>query len=187
MPRHAGNIWSSFPRHRGMSFSAGDLIISVPEEERHRLQRLDSRSGKFYSVNFDLFDMRCSPSQHTLASNGRQQPNVSLSSAAKYHMPPACSTDRTYTVTATKGSSKLEIVWAETFRTPGRYTAHIPINGPEITSLLLTVTTEHGLYSEDTVAVAVATTFYVWIKYFLLLPVVLLCILSLGRVPVLSQ
>lgn len=172
MPRHAGNIWDSFPRHHRRSFSTGDLIISIPEAERQRLQRLESRGDPLIRVNFDLVDLRCSK----LGSHGVWHRDINSRD---------CAGERKYTVTITRGKSNSvrAPLWTGTFQQPGHYQAVIPLQGPDVLTLLIAVTTEHGLYSEDSVSIAISTRFYVWLKYFVLLPVVVFCALSLGRLP----
>lgn len=174
MPRHAGNIWDSFPRYHRRSFSTGDLIISIPENERQRLKRLETRGEEHVTLEFDIFDHRCS-----VVGSG-----TSLRSLHKTH--PDCGHPdlRSYYVTITRGKSNArEPIWSETFDKPGHYKAVLPLQGPETLTLLLSVTTEHGLYSEDSLSIALSTHFYVWMKYFLVLPALLFCVLSLGRLP----
>lgn len=175
MPRHAGNIWDSFPRHHRRSFSTGDLIVSIPEQERQRLQKLESRGNPMITVDFDIMDLRCS----SVGSGG-----VMHSSVLK-NKRDCTNGERSYTVTMTRGKSNTiqEPLWTNVYNAPGHYQAKFPLQGPDTLTLLIAVTTEHGLYSEDSVSMAISTHFYVWLKYFILLPVIAFCLLSLGRLP----
>lgn len=177
MPRHAGNIWDSFPRHHRRSFSTGDLIISIPESERQRLRHLESRGKDFITVDFDIFDIRCSTAGGNIAGSGKKQ---------LHPLHPDCGREdaRSYNVVITRGKSNARApLWSQTYHTPGHYQAKLPLQGPDTVTLLLSVTTEHGLYSEDSVSVALSTHFYVWLKYFVMMPVVAFCALTIGRLP----
>eukprot|EP01033_Poteriospumella_lacustris_P005579 gene5579-3988_t len=126
MPRHAGNVWDSFPRHHRRSFSTGDLIISIPEAERQRLQRLESRGDPLIRVNFDLVDLRCSK----LGSHGVWHRDINSRD---------CAGERKYTVTITRGKSNSvrAPLWTGTFPQPGHYQAVFPLQGPDVLTLLI--------------------------------------------------
>jgi hypothetical protein len=177
MPRHAGNIWDSFPRHHRRSFSTGDLIISIPESERQRLRHLESRGKNYITVDFDIFDNRCSSVGGNVASTGKTRLHT---------IHPDCGREdvRSYNVVITRGKSNArEPLWSQTYYTPGHFQATLPLQGPDTVTLLLSVTTEHGLYSEDSISIALSTHFYVWLKYFVMMPVVAFCLLTVGRLP----
>jgi hypothetical protein len=50
----------------------------------------------------------------------------------------------------------------------------VPLSPPERALLVVGMTTERGEYHEDTVLVEASTKFYVWLKYLVLLPLLLL-------------
>lgn len=82
----------------------------------------------------------------------------------------------TYTIVITKGTNKMEPIFKQEFTSPGRYTVSIPVAPPGEDSLVVGMYTDHGMYFEDHVDVAISTRFYVWVKYLALFPLGLLCV-----------
>lgn len=80
-----------------------------------------------------------------------------------------------YTVQVTKGTNRLEPILKKEFSMPGVYSVKIPVNPPETSVLVVSMIDEHGLYFEDTVFVSLSTKFYVWLKYMVVAPIVILC------------
>ena len=81
-----------------------------------------------------------------------------------------------YEVIVTKGTNRMYPIAKSTFTKPGRYTINIPVSPPEVSTYVIGMTTEHGIYYEDVVTVSINTRFYIWLKYLIIVPVLLLCI-----------
>jgi hypothetical protein len=148
---HPLNTWNSFPKYRHSSVvTHGSLGISVPSLERNNLRYSDIKASNTHQViiSFDIWDTR------PVVNEGTR----------KYH------------VVITKGSNKRTAIGQGEYSKPGRYSLHIDVSPPEAMTLVIGMTTEHGLYYEDTVWISVGTRFYVWMKYLPLLPTILLCI-----------
>ena len=138
-------------------FTHGSIGISVPSIEKQSLRYSDVKSNENFEVAFDIWDSR------------------RLSEVPD---------NRKYTVTITRGTNKLEPLVKEVFYKPGRYTVRLPISPPDSGTFVLGMTTEHGLYFEDTIWVSFSTRFFIWIKFLILIPVALFCIpLLLMRSP----
>jgi len=90
------------------------------------------------------------------------------------------SAKRTYTVTVSRGTNKAEPLAQAEFTVPGRYTIAVSMAPPESATLVLSMTTEHGQYYEDIVTVSLNTRFFVWIKYLIIAPVLLVTLQLLG-------
>lgn len=108
--------------------------------------------GRNLSVTFDIWDTRST-------SHERKEGEL----------------EHAYSVTFTSGTNKLAPLAKAEFSKPGRYTVQVPISPPVSMTLVVSMLTEHGLYFEDALPVAVGTRFYVWIKYLVLTPIFLLC------------
>jgi hypothetical protein len=65
-------------------------------------------------------------------------------------------------------------LYIEEYSQPGRYTVIIPVSPPEAMTLVLSMVNEHGQRYEDAVSVHIATRFYIWLKYLIVVPVILL-------------
>lgn len=89
--------------------------------------------------------------------------------------------DSEYTVSVTRGTNRLQPLWKQSFDRPGRHVADIPVTPPELALLVFSMKSRHGEYFEDTVHVALSTKFYVWLKYLLSAPIVLLTFTLLSR------
>lgn len=81
-----------------------------------------------------------------------------------------------YEVVVTRGTNRMYPIAKRTFTKPGRYTMSIPVSPPEVSTYVIGMTTEHGIYYEDVITVAINTRFYIWFKYLILIPVLLLCL-----------
>lgn len=155
VPFHPMNVWPSFPKHRLNGFTHGVTGISVPEVTRGALKHTDIRGSSNLTISFDIWDSR----------------GPSLGS-------------RSYKVVVTKGTNKMNPLVSGSYDAPGRYKLDVPMSPPESVSLVLGMTNEHGQYFEDVIAVSVNTRFYVWFKYMIVGPLVLLSIpLLLVRKP----
>lgn len=172
--------WASFPRNRGLSFSVGDLAIVISQDEKQRLKRLSAKGGDLLMIEFTIIDSRC-PHGASPVINLR---NRTFEMAGDVNT--AGCEGRKYTITATKGSSRLESLWSTTVTRPGKHQAMIPLHAPQALTILLSLTTEFGLYAEDNVNVKLATDFTIWIKYFIMLPVATFCLLAMSRLPSLT-
>lgn len=86
------------------------------------------------------------------------------------------SSPRKYTVKITRGLHKATPLVSESFDRPGRYTIFVPVSPPESMVLIIGMTNEHGQYFEDSASVSISTRFYIWIKYLLIAPFLLLTI-----------
>lgn len=142
---------------------------------RRSLAHSDVKGGESLEVLFDIWDTRYRSS----------------SSAGKHK----------YVVSFTRGTLSAAPLLREVFDAPGRYTVRVPIMPPDTMILVVSMTTENGQYFEDTAVVRFAThynvdaasslfvlflwnvhqvslntRFYVWIKYMLLLPVLVMCL-----------
>ena len=56
--------------------------------------------------------------------------------------------------------NKANPVYRASYLEPGRYTVQLPISAPDSGLLVVGMTTEHGLYFEDTVWVSICTCIY---------------------------
>ena len=158
-PTHSANIWSSFPRTHGRSFTAGDLSISVAYGEKERLKEFDLKSGQNLSLAFDL--------AHYRGGVGSASDSASV---------PSCA------VIISRGANPQDIVWEESLSPcEGRHLASFPIASPEQAVFVLTARTDEGLVAEETVAVTVGTRFYVWIKYFVIAPVAVFSVITMSK------
>ncbi len=83
---------------------------------------------------------------------------------------------RSYTVTVSRGTNKASILAREVFSYPGRYSLRVPIVAPERSTLVASLTTEHGQYFEDFIVISINTKFYVWLKYLVVIPVMLISV-----------
>jgi len=144
---HPLNAWSSFPNNRMNGFTHGQIGISVPEIEKRNLKYAEIKGGDNITVIFDIWDIRT-----------------------------AVKDERRYDIVLTSGTNRLNPLVKNSYEKPGRYRIDIPVSPPVSMILVLSMTTEHGLYFEDTMPLAISTKFYVWIKYLVLTPIVLLCV-----------
>jgi len=144
---HPLNAWSSFPNNRMNGFTHGQIGISVPEIEKRNLKYAEIKGGDNITVIFDIWDIRT-----------------------------AVKDERRYDIVLTSGTNRLNPLVKNSYEKPGRYRIDIPVSPPVSMILVLSMTTEHGLYFEDTMPLAISTKFYVWIKYLVVTPIVLLCI-----------
>ena len=150
IPYHPLNAWTSFPKDRGNGFTHGQVGVSIPALEKKRLRYSDVKGGPIIEITFDIWDKRT----HFVTDSDRS----------------------TYTIVFTKGTNKMEPIYIQEFSQPGRYTVKIPVAPPGEDSLVLGLYTDHGLYFEDHVDVAISTRFYVWMKYLALFPLIVLCV-----------
>lgn len=147
VPHHPINSWPSFPKHRLNSVTHGQIGVSVPYEEKQKLALLDIKGSKHVNIVFEIWDSRYKS----------EQPGAQ------------------YSVSITKGTNRLNPVWSHTFDKPGRYVAVVPVTPPELALFVVSLQSDHGEYFEDTVHVALSTRFYIWLKYLLVTPMVLIC------------
>ena len=171
IPYHPLNAWASFPKGRMNGFTHGQQGISIPgmcskrriisylsefgfcpflELEKRILKFTSVKGGSRLPLTFDIWDAR------------------RLSSDA--------SSPRKYTVKITRGLHKAAPLVSESFDRPGRYTIFVPVSPPESMVLIIGMTNEHGQYFEDSASVSISTRFYIWIKYLLVAPFLLLTI-----------
>ena len=59
--------------------------------------------------------------------------------------------------------NKVDPIYKDTYQEPGRYTVQLPITPPDSGLLVISMTTEHGLYFEDTVWVRLILYIYMYI------------------------
>ena len=144
---HPLNAWSSFPNNRMNGFTHGQVGVSVPEIEKRNLKYAEIKGGQNVSVIFDIWDIRRTVND-----------------------------ERRYDVVLTSGTNRLNPLATKSFTKPGRYSIDIPVSPPLAMTLVISMTTEHGLYYEDTMPLAISTKFWIWIKYLVVTPIVLLCI-----------
>lgn len=157
LPHSRQNSWTSFPNYRLNSVTHGAKGIEIPFSEKAKLQQYDIKGKDTLSIAFDIWDKGFSESNELYKQKSE------------------------YTVKVTRGTNRLSPVWSQTFQQPGRYVANVPISPPEISLFVISMQSSHGEYFEDIVHVALSTRFYVWIKYVLAAPVVLLCCTLIGR------
>jgi hypothetical protein len=150
IPYHPLNAWTSFPKDRGNGFTHGQIGVSIPALEKKRLRYSDVKGGSILEITFDIWDVRKS-----VASDEEKT---------------------TYTIVFTKGTNRMEPIFKQDFDRAGRYSVSIPVAPPGEDSLVLGMYTDHGLYFEDHVDVAISTRFYVWMKYLMLCPLALLSV-----------
>ena len=130
-----------------------------------KLARADiqGRSSHYVEMLIDIWDTRVKTSP----------PLIPMPASATEHV----NTKKfKYTITVTRGTNKLSYIYQKIYTSPGRYTLTIPMRNPDNTLLVIRLVDEHGIYHEDSVYVNMNTRFYIWIKYMLVLPVLLLCV-----------
>lgn len=162
IPHNPRNTWSSFPNHRLNSVTHGQMGVAIPFEEKQRMELLDVKGNKNLSIVFDLWDTR----YDRAAAN-------SSSAVGEFVVE--------YTVSITRGTNRLQPLWSRKFSKPGRYVAFVPVSPPEIALLVLSMSSDHGEYFEDTVHVSLSTRFYLWIKYLVVTPLLVLCVTIISR------
>lgn len=133
---------------RGNVFTHGQLGISIPELEKKKLKYSSVGGGDSLKIVFDIWDTRGDATLET----------------------------KRFDVAVYNGTNKLHPLVRQSYDKPGRYTIQMPVNPPVSAVFTLSMTTEHGLYFEDNIAISISTRFYVWIKYMILAPICLLCL-----------
>lgn len=159
IPHDPRNTWSAFPNHRLNSVTHGQMGIAVPFEEKEKMELLDIKGNRNLSLVFDIWDLR----YDRAVAGGVLVPDVE------------------YTVSITRGTNRLQPLWTHKFSKPGKYVAHVPVSPPEISLFVLSMSSDHGEYFEDTVHVALSTKFYLWVKYLLVTPLLVLCLTVMSR------
>lgn len=171
IPFSARNAWTSFPNHRLNSVTHGSQMgVAIPYEEKERMELLDIKGSRNLSVTFEIWDLRYEQAMVAAASGNAAE------DSSRRHLD-----DVEYTVSITRGTNRLQPLWSRTFSKPGKYVAFVPVSPPEIALLVLSMSSDHGEYFEDTVHVALSTKFYIWLKYLLITPLVILCFTILSR------
>lgn len=156
IPFHSSNIWNSFPKDHGKSFTFGDISISISNEDKLKLKKFEYANGQELSIRFTITDRRC-----------LQKP---------------CTLDE-YHISIMKNSNHPEdIIWKADYTEPGDYQATIPLDGPEKSIYYFILSSKHGKYAEDFVTVTISTRFYVWLKYLLFFPMFLFSSITLLKV-----
>lgn len=183
VPHHSMNSWSSFPKGRLNGFTHGQIGISVSEEERARLKQLDIRGGAALTVAFTIHDNRYKSVFNSISSQhgGAGDSRGTLTSDGGETIPeglrmPDFGREIKYSVTITRGANRLNPLFRNVFAVPGLYRAEVLLPPPQAAQLVISVVTEHGLYFEETVDVALSTRFYIWLKYLVISPVVVFCV-----------
>ena len=163
IPYHPLNAWSSFPKYRTNGFTHGISGISIPSQIKKQLLYSDTfhrdrggstvgsydvnEDGNILKVTFDIWDAR----------GALHDPKV----------------QRFYDVSFTMGMNKMSPLYKNRFTSPGRYTVNVPVHPPDSFLLVLGMTNEHGQYFEDAVHVSLCSRFYVWIKYVIIIPIMI--------------
>jgi len=176
IPATPRNSWTSFPNHRLNSVTHGQMGVSIPYEEKERMELLDIKGSRNLSVVFEIWDERyeqaVAAGAKVSGEDGGERSNIGSN---QMHL------EVEYTVSITRGTNRLQPLWSRTFNKPGKYVAFVPVSPPEIALLVLSMSSDHGEYFEDTVHVALSTKFYIWLKYLLVTPLVILCFTILSR------
>jgi hypothetical protein len=169
IPYHPLNAWSSFPKYRGNGFTHGVSGISVPSTEKEKLRYSDTfrtvkkdsnfgttiqvnEEGNWLPVTFDIWDAR----------------------GTLYDPKTSTAPSRFYDVVFTMGTNRQVPLLRQRFTSPGRYTVLVPVEPPDSFLLVLGMTNEHAQYFEDAVYISLSRGFYVWIKYLISAPIMLL-------------
>jgi hypothetical protein len=161
VPYHSSNAWSTFPRDHGRSFTYGDMMIVVNNEEKQRLKRLEYNSGENLVIPFVIKDRSVPASSFMNSKDGKETRE-------------AGEAQDVYKVYVIKGSNRKEIAWQGEFTKPGTYHADIILKGPEKVVYGFILESRFGKYSEDFVSITVSTRFYVWLKYLVIYPILIL-------------
>ena len=148
---HPLNTWDTFPKHRSNGFTHGMMGISIPDSERRSLAHNDVLGTAELPITFDIWDNRA---ELLTGSVGQ----------------------RRYTVSFCRGTNKATPILVQTFTQPGRYTVILPMAPPEAVTLVLSMINDHGQMFEDAVAVSVGTRFYIWFKYLVVAPVLMVAL-----------
>jgi hypothetical protein len=146
VPYHPLNAWASFPKHRLNGFTHGAIGISIPFAEGNSLKNANMKGEKSILLTFDIWDNRV-------------------------HVK-----DRSFKVFFSRGTNRAEPILEMVYDSPGRYTVNLPVSPPDSMTLVIGMINEHGQYYEDTAHVAVGTKFYVWLKYLILGPLLIIAL-----------
>ena len=187
IPYHAMNSWPSFPKGRLNGFTHGLMGVSVPLVERRLLARADiiNRGQRRVTVtpkhhDHDHDHDKNDTSHHDHKNEADKGVSITHGLYVTFDLwdvrpiTPELTTGRKYKVVFTRGTNKLEPLATHEYVSPGRYTIELPLHPPETFLLVIGMTNEHGQYFEDTVPVTLSTRFYVWIKFMVLVPAILL-------------
>lgn len=147
--RDVTNSWPRFRHPNGFAYS--QLDIQIDWHDKQRLRYMHTQHSVNISVPFTITDSLCASASKCLNDNPHKKYVVSV-----------------YTSTNT-----LDPVFRAIYRYPGAYTASFHLPAPCRHVLLVAVENEHDVYVEDSVLINLTSDFHVWIKYFLLAPVVL--------------
>lgn len=175
IPHHPLNSWPSYPKHRLNGFTHGMVGISIPADMKKTLLKADIQgdmgSLRIVELTFDIFDNRVKEIARNKLFAAEKKGSFQASTEGDDN-----NAKKSYAVTVSRGTNKLEPLAQSVFTVPGRYTIKIPMAPPESATLVLSMTTEHGQYYEDIVTVSLNTRFYVWIKYLIVVPVLLVSV-----------
>lgn len=190
------NAWSSFPKHRMNGFTHGQMGISVPLVERRLLSRADviNRGQRRVTVKpktpHTEEDANANATTSTEHNDVHEAHGVGVEKKGGVvithglfvtfdiwdtrRVSPETANGRKYKVVFTRGTNKVDPLASFEYSMPGRYTIELPLHPPEAFLLVIGMTNEHGQYFEDTVPVSLSTRFYVWVKFMVLVPALLL-------------
>lgn len=132
---------------------AGHVGVVLSAREKARLRHLATAQAVNISLHFHLLDGRPPRNLSALHPNARYMVTISRQSAG----------------------TPEEVLFSESYRHAGSYTASISLPGPSDNLLVVRVVDEHLLGGEDSLPVQVSAEFHAWIKYFVAGPVVLFC------------
>lgn len=150
------NVWNSMPRFRHSNgYEHSNLAVEIPFSEKQRLRRMSMRHMAVLKIPYTVTDSACQDAEHCRNDN----PN------------------KRYVVTLTKSSNwqSTAVLFQAVHHYPGQYEAEVAFPGPSRHVLLLSVENEHGQYAEDSATINLSSDFLAWIKYFLIMPVVVFC------------
>eukprot|EP01038_Epipyxis_sp_PR26KG_P005673 gene5673-7830_t len=144
------NIWTSFPNHRSSNvFTSSNDGIFIPQDVREKLVSYEYKTKHKISLRFVIID-----SKYDNNTINNQE----------------------YTVSVTRGTNRLEPIVQQVYTAPGEYVITFRMNAPESSLFILSMTNKYGQYYEDFVHISNSVRFYIWLKYMIISPMVVLCI-----------
>lgn len=116
--------------------------------EKKLLRQTDVKGGRKLALTFDIWDTR----------------------------PIVESEKRKYSVIVTHGTNKIHPIHSVEYTQPGRYTIELDLSPPEKLMLIIGMNTDHQQYYEDSIEIELSTRFYIWIKYLIVIPMIILIV-----------
>ena len=149
--------------------------ITIPDSEKRSLKHADVLNGhNELKVTFDIWDNRKTAEEEDYSTTTTTGTGTGTGTGINKDK-----NNRKYIISFAKGTNKdcsgirCPVLLEREYSKPGRYTVFLPMEPPDAMTLVISMINEHGQYYEETVAISVGTRFYIWFKYLILIPVLL--------------